>query len=148
MGCVCPVLLMIVQTWCRYMSFLVTTALAGDGAAYEGARASALCEARLHLCLVAINPLSEVGVWSQVSGTEALRARIDLALFPLSVCFSLPLHRPRTFAYKEEGAEASRTHEQMEVQCIDYVSICLSVQMQPWWQVPFVSHSQELHPCL
>ena len=44
------------------MSFLVTTALAGDGAAYEGARASALCEARLHLCLVAINPLSEVGV--------------------------------------------------------------------------------------
>lgn len=44
------------------MFFLVTTALAGDGAAYEGARASVVCEARLHLCLVAINTLTGVGV--------------------------------------------------------------------------------------
>ena len=67
------------------MTLVVGVAADGEAKACTG------CEVGLPLCSVAVTTLSGAGS-APVARVEALRARLQLALFALSVCFSFSPH--------------------------------------------------------
>ena len=73
---------------------LAAITLIGGVTGVGRARACAECEAGLPLCSVAITALSGLRSAPQVDGADALRVRLELTVFSLSVFFLLPALGP------------------------------------------------------
>ena len=133
---------------CWQLSFLVWVGLEIKGLELEPGVRQNFPSAHSHHCPI------RGGIWSQVTGAEALRVEPRLALFPLSVCFLLFYYHdpcPRGRDCWMMGACAGS----QIVLATDRSPSCLpcaasadanmvslhSAQMQPWIQVPFVPHS-------
>lgn len=72
---------------------LASITLVGGGAGDGEARASARCKAGLPLCAVPITTLSAEGSDHKWLEQKSLRVGLELALFPLSLCFSFFLYQ-------------------------------------------------------
>lgn len=96
-------------------------------------------------------------VWYQVVGTEALRVRPKLSLFPLIIRFPFSQHWDLCPRRRSPETWGTRVGTQLML-AVDRDLSCLwctiyaripafspcSVQMQPWVQIPFVLHSWSL----